>query len=242
MENGQTDAQATVVLVHGLWTNGAEMRLLALRLRQFGYQTLPFRYRTVQASVTESSHELWQFLEQQFGPKMCNAPVGPVHLVCHSLGGMVALEMLHRYPQAHIGRMVALGTPFRGNVAAKKIAQWTLGRALLGKSLTGALGGDGLTHAPPGREIGILAGNRSLLGVGYKLWGIGEPNDGTIALSETYLDGAKAHHTLPVVHMGLPFSEEASRMVHHFLTTGTFKTTNQATRRRHQESTPQPTP
>lgn len=222
MENGQMDPQATVVLVHGLWTNGTEMGVLARRLRQFGYQPLPFRYHTVRASVAESSHDLWQFLEQRFGAQMCHAPADSVHLVCHSLGGMVALEMLHRYPQARIGRMVALETPFRGNMAAKKIAQWTLGRLFLGKSLTRALGGGGFIHAPPGREIGILAGNRSLLGLGHKLWGIEEPNDGTIALSETYLDGATAHHVLPVVHMGLLFSEEASRMVHRFLATGRF--------------------
>ncbi|MBF0399199.1 MAG: alpha/beta hydrolase [Magnetococcales bacterium] len=223
MHNGHSDPQATVVLVHGLWMNGTEMRWLAQRLRQWGYQTLPFRYHTVHASVAESSQQLWQFLEQHFGPQMCNAPSGQPHLVCHSLGGMVALEMLHRYPQARIGRMVAMGTPFRGNVAAKKIAQWSWGRVILGRSLSGALGGGGLTSAPPGREIGILAGNRSLLGVGRKLWGIGEANDGTIAVSETYLDGATAHRVLPVVHMGLLFSETASRMVYQFISTGRFE-------------------
>ncbi|CAK0762970.1 Alpha/beta fold hydrolase [uncultured Gammaproteobacteria bacterium] len=218
----QTDNQPTVVLVHGLWMNGTEMQLLALRLRRSAYRTLLFRYRTVHASVEESSHDLWHFLEQQFGPMMRHALPGQVHLVCHSLGGMVALEMLHRYPQARIGRMVAMGTPFRGNVAAQKIAQWTWGRVVLGKSLTRALKGGGFAHAPPGREIGILAGDHSLLGMGRKLWGIGEPNDGTIAVSETYLDGAKAHQTLPIIHMGLVFSEHAFQLVQKFLTTGTF--------------------
>ncbi|MEO5350517.1 MAG: hypothetical protein H7836_12840 [Magnetococcus sp. YQC-3] len=137
-------------------------------------------------------------------------------------GGSVALEMLHRHPEARIGRMVAMGTPFRGNRAAKKIAQWTLGRMILGRSLPRALGGGGFTSAPPGREIGILAGDRSLLGVGRSLWGFGEPNDGNVAVSETHLEGEKEHRTLPVIHMGLLFSEEAARMVDHFLQTGSF--------------------
>ncbi|MEO5363344.1 MAG: alpha/beta hydrolase, partial [Magnetococcus sp. DMHC-8] len=219
----QTTTQTTVVLVHGLWMNGSEMQLLALRLRRLGYRTLPFRYRTVHANVEESSHDLWQFLEQQFGPMMAHAPADQVHLVCHSLGGTVALEMLHRHPQARIGRMVAMGTPFRGNVAAQKIAQWALGRVALGKSLARALGGGGFACAPPGREIGILAGDRSLLGVGRAIWGIVEPNDGNVAVSETHLEGATDHRTLPVIHMGLVFSERASQMVHHFLQTGRFE-------------------
>ncbi len=222
MNNGQTDTSAIVVLVHGLWMDGSEMRLLALRLRRLGYRTLPFRYRTVHANVEESSHDLWRFLEQQFGPMMTNAPEGQVHLLCHSLGGIVALEMLHRHPQARIGRMVALGTPFQGNIAARKIAQWALGRVFLGKSLARALGGGGFAHVPPGREMGLLAGNRSLLQIGRTLWGIGEPNDGTVAVSETHLEGAKEHRTLPLVHMGLVFSERASQMIHQFFQTGHF--------------------
>ncbi|MEO5339621.1 MAG: alpha/beta hydrolase [Magnetococcus sp. MYC-9] len=214
--------QGSVVLVHGLWTNGAEMHWLAKRLRQRAYQTLFFHYRTVHASVLESSQELWHFLERHFGPEMVEASEGQVHLVCHSLGGMVALEMLHRHPQARIGRMVALGTPFQGNVAAKKIAQWSLGRMALGKSLAGALGGGGRRCAPPGREIGILAGNRSLLGVGRTLWGISGPNDGNVAVAETLLEGAKQHRTLPVIHMGLLVSEQASHMIHQFLSSGRF--------------------
>lgn len=218
----QTHEKPIVVLIHGLWMDGTEMQLLALRLRRMGYQTMRFRYRTVHANVVESSHALWQFLEKEFGPEMCDAGVDQVHLVCHSLGGVVAIEMLHHYPQARIGRMVALGTPFRGSISAKKIAQWALGRFVLGQSLNRALGGGGFSQVPQGREVGILAGNRSL-GLGRMFWGLEKPNDGTVAVNETYLDGAKAHQTLPVIHMGLVVSKQASQMTHHFLTTGAFE-------------------
>ncbi|WP_130470759.1 esterase/lipase family protein [Candidatus Magnetaquicoccus inordinatus] len=221
MENAE-DKQIAV-LIHGLWLNGSEMQLLAVRLRQLGYQTLFFRYRSVHAQVSQSSHELWLYLQHHFGPGMKQAPEKGVHLVCHSLGGMVALDMLHRHPEARIGRMVALGTPFRGNMAAKKMAQWSWGRMALGKSMHRALGGGGFTHVPEGREIGILAGDRSPWGAGRTLWGIGEANDGNVAVSETLLDGAKEHRTLPVIHMGLLISPQAIQMVHQFLQTGRFE-------------------
>lgn len=198
------------------------MLWLALRLRQLGYQTLLFRYKTVHASIQENSQALWRFLEKQFGPEMRDATKVPVHLVCHSLGGMVAMDMFHRYPNARMGRMVALGTPFQGCLAAKKMAQWKVGRSALGKSLTRGLGGGGFSRVPPGREVGIIAGDHSL-GLGRMFWGLEKPNDGTVAVAETHLDGAKAHRTLPVVHMGLVVSKRAIQMIHHFLSTGTFE-------------------
>lgn len=217
----QTSQKPVVVLVHGLWTDGTEMQPLAFRLRRLGYQTLLFRYPTVQATVVKNCDALWSFLQVQFGTEMNQAGTVPIHLVCHSLGGNVALEMLHRYPQARIGRMVALGTAFRGSIAVKKMAQWTLGRVVLGKSLTRALGGGGFVGVPEGREVGILAGTRSL-GLGRKFWGMETPNDGTIAVAETYLDGAKDHRTLAVIHMGLVVSSRATQMIHRFLSTGSF--------------------
>ena len=216
----ETQEKPIIILLHGLWTDGSEMQLIALRLRRIGYQTEIFRYRTVHANVTESSHALWQFLEARFGTDM--RTVGQVHLVCHSLGGIVALEMLHRYPQARIGRVVALGTPFQGSIAAQKIAQWHWGRFALGRSLTRALGGNGFSKVPQGREVGILAGDHSL-GLGRMFWGLEKSNDGTVAVSETYLEGAKAHRVLPVVHMGLLFSPRAAQMTHNFLKTGAFE-------------------
>lgn len=213
--------QPIAVLVHGLWMDGTEMKILGKRLTNMGYQTLMFSYPTIQASVTDNAQSLWNFLESHFGSNMLQAPPGQVHLVCHSLGGSVALEMLYQFPQANIGRMVALGTPFRGSRAAQRIADFKMGRFALGKSLNRAMGGGGYTQVPPGREIGILAGDLAI-GFGPLIFGVKKPCDGTVSVSETYLEGAKAHQTLPVIHMGLVFSRRAVRMVHHFLSWGTF--------------------
>ena len=220
-DRGSGTTKPIVILIHGLWMDGSEMQLLGWRLRRLGYETELFRYRTVQANVVESSHKLWQFLEKRFGSNMKNADEGQVHLVCHSLGGVVAMEMLQRHPQARIGRIVTLGTAFQGSIAAQKISQWTLGRMVLGKSLTRALGGGGISQVPEGREVGILAGDRSL-GLGRTIWGIGTPNDGTVAVEETHLQGAKEHQILPVVHVGLVVSTRALQMIHNFLTKGCF--------------------
>ena len=40
---------------------------------------------------------------------------GPVALVGHSLGGLVALEALRRQPDLPVSRVVCLGSPLRGS-------------------------------------------------------------------------------------------------------------------------------
>lgn len=211
----------TVVFVHGLWMNGADLFLLGVRLRKMGYKTIFFHYPTVRASVVTNAEALWRFLEGHFGSAMSQADdANPVHLVCHSLGGVVGLHLLSRHPEAKIRRMVALGTPFRGCTAARRLSRFFVGSLLLGGSMSQGLAWGGPQSVPEGREIGILAGVLPF-GVSRFVWGLEEPNDGTITVAETQLAGA-SHMTLPHVHMGLVFSTKAANLVHKFLSSGSF--------------------
>ncbi|MBF0214225.1 MAG: alpha/beta fold hydrolase [Magnetococcales bacterium] len=206
----------SVVLVHGLWLDGTEFKWLDEWLRHDGYRVLTFQYPTVRRDLNENAEGLWEFLELRFGAGMKQVGAGTVHLVCHSLGGLVALRMLE--PEAPIGRMVALGSPFQGSFSAQRMARWAGGSWLLGRSLTGALDGQREMRVPPGREIGVLAGMLPL-GLGNLVWGLDAPNDGVVSVSETRLPGA-IHATLPMMHVGLVFSRRAAHWVRHFLKTG----------------------
>ncbi|MBF0614351.1 MAG: alpha/beta fold hydrolase [Magnetococcales bacterium] len=208
----------SVVLVHGLWLDGTEFKWLDWRLRQDGYRVLTFHYPTVRRGLEENAEALWEFLELRFGPGMKRVAAGSVHLVCHSLGGLVALRMLERHPDAPIGRMVALGTPFQGSLSAQRLARWAGGAWLLGRSLFGALDGQRELRVPEGRQVGVLSGTLPL-GLSHLIWGLPAPNDGVVAVAETHLPGA-VHATLPVMHVGLVFSRRAAHWVKHFLLTG----------------------
>ncbi len=210
--------QQKVILIHGLWMNGSEMKLLGRRLRRHGYQVDHFRYPTVRCDMSENSDALWQYLSKQCALEMASDSAGSVHLVCHSLGGVVALTMLARYPELPVARMVALGSPFHGSLTAQHLTRWRSGRLFLGKSMNHALDGGGPSRVPLGREVGIIAGSRSL-GISDFLWPL--PNDGTVAVIETQLPGA-VHTTLPLVHMGLVTSRRVPPLVDVFLRTGHF--------------------
>ncbi|SFD23349.1 Alpha/beta hydrolase family protein [Thiohalospira halophila DSM 15071] len=205
---------ATVVLVHGLWMPGRDMALLARRLRRAGYHPEIFRYPTTRAPASAHGAELAGFVTR--------LPAGEVHLVGHSLGGLVIRHALNRGIDRGIdrpGRVVTLGTPHRGSSVACALAGRRTTRWLLGRAWEDGLDGD----LPPwtgDRELGTIAGTRPH-GVGQFFGSLERPHDGTVAVAETRLPGVP-HATVTASHMGLLFHREAARLTATFLATGAF--------------------
>jgi pimeloyl-ACP methyl ester carboxylesterase len=205
---------AAVVYVHGLWMTGAESIWLRRRLaRERGYQLRVFRYASVGSPPAHVIAALRDTIAAIEAPR--------VHLLGHSLGGLMILRCLERYPMAQPGRVVLLGAPVAGSRAARR-----LGRSKLGRRLLGAVSAEELLveRAPRwnvGRELGIIAGTMSL-GFGRLLLKFDEDNDGTVAVSETRLAGAAGFLPLPVTHSGMLWSASVARETGSFLEYGSF--------------------
>ncbi|HKJ09733.1 MAG TPA: alpha/beta hydrolase [Gammaproteobacteria bacterium] len=200
-----------VVLVHGLWMTGLELTLVARRVRRCGFVPRRFRYRSLGRPVSENAVRLARFVTDLGEPT--------VHLVGHSLGGLVILRALGEQPQLPAGRVVLLGTPVAGSGVAKRLGATAAGRMLLGRSLQQGLDGAGQIR-PTGRQVGVIAGTTGM-GVGRLVGGLAQPSDGTVAVAETRLPGA-AGCTVAATHMGLVLSREAAQQVCRFLTLGEF--------------------
>lgn len=208
---GRQPGAVPVVLVHGLWMTGLELTLVARRLRRCGLAPSRFRYRSLGRPVSANAARLAHFVRDR--------GEATVHLVGHSLGGLVILRALSEYPDLPTGRVVLLGTPVTGSGVAKRLATTAAGRMLLGKSLQQGLDGKG-PAGTMGRQVGVIAGT-SGLGVGCLVGGLAQPSDGTVAVAETRLPGA-AHCTVPATHTGLVLSREAVHQVCTFLRLGRF--------------------
>lgn len=208
---------ATVVTVHGLYMTGHDMFVLRMRLRKAGFATAHFSYRTVKRGIEANASELNGFLRR------LDAPL--VHLVGHSLGGLVIRRLLADFPEQRPGRVVTLGTPHNGSLIARRMQDAALGRWLLGRSREGALLG-GLPPWPEGRELGVIAGTVSV-GASLLIPGmvrqLPRPNDGTVAVAETRLEGLADHICLPVSHTALLFSRPVADQVVAFLRDGHFR-------------------
>jgi pimeloyl-ACP methyl ester carboxylesterase len=206
-----------VVYVHGLWVSGFEGAWLRRRLaRDLAAATSRFPYASVHVDAAENARALVGYLAK--------LQAGTVHLVGHSLGGLIILKMFELFGAAAArlppGRIVLLGSPVNGCAAARRLARLSLGRRIMGLSVQQTLLGAPPWHWGGERELGIIAGSVSL-GLG-RLVGAGAPGDGTIGVEETKLPGMAQHLVLPVSHTGLPFSATVARETGAFLRTGRF--------------------
>ena len=205
--------QETVVLNHGLYMGRWAMAWLARRLRARGWRTCRFSYPTVRLPLAASVEPLERLLGQ------LDTPV--VHMVGHSLGGLLVRHLFDRFPDQRPGRIVTLGTPHEAShvatvLAARPWSRWVLGgsgpRGLLGSAP--AWGGS--------HELGVIAGTLGV-GIGRLVSHLPLPNDGTVALEETRLAAAADWISLPVTHTGLLLSALVAEQVSAFLDTGRFQ-------------------
>jgi pimeloyl-ACP methyl ester carboxylesterase len=211
--SGTDAALRPVVTVHGVWMRGNAMRTIRRRLVAHGYEVHAFSYPSIKEDLAANAARLGKFIER--------VPGDEVHVVAHSLGGLLIRALLDQRVPDKLGRVVCLGSPFTGSRTAARVARLPGGARLIGRSLGDLLARGGFAgwHAP--REIGIIAG-RVPFGFGRLFGRFGEPNDGTVAIAETRLSGAHDHLVLPVAHVSLLWSGEVARQVEHFLRTGRF--------------------
>lgn len=201
----------SVVLVPGLAFGGTEMFLLSRRLRRRGYRVTLFRHCPWRGTLTDKAKALHHVLSTIDSPA--------VHLVGHSMGGLVLLQMLTDHPDDCAGRVVLLGSPINGSLAAERVFRLPLGKLLLGKCMTSACRAAPLS-LPPDREIGSIAG-RINLGTGWLLW-LPRPNDSVVAVRETQRSEMKDTSVLAASHMSMLLSSRVARQVDSFLQTGAF--------------------
>ena len=195
-----------VVFVHGIWMKGFELLYLSNNLKKQGYHTYHFRYKSLFQTPQQNADLLKRYLDE------IDEPV--IHLVCHSLGGIVALNMLERYEPFKPGKVILLGTPVNGSAVAKHIHKNAWLSWLLGKSTE-----KGLLDAAPSlkqnRDVYMIAGE-SGIGMGMLLAhaAMKKPNDGTVNLEETKAHFIKQHISVPYSHFAMLWSKQVvSRVI-----------------------------
>lgn len=203
----------TVVLVHGLWTPGVELLLLGRRLRGSGYRTSLLPYHSMLDDLESNAARLAAFLG--------DAPGETLHLLGHSLGGVIAVKAVQSHSIERLGRVICLGSPLRGSSSARRLTRLPGGRMLLARSADGLTAGASLPWSGPA-DLGVIAGSLPI-GLGRLLGGLPRPNDGVVSVDETRLRGTSAHLTLAVSHFSMLWSQTVARQVAYFLASGRFE-------------------
>ncbi len=208
----------TVVCVHGLWSRGAGMYLIKRRLeREYGFRVLLFDYPSVRGTLDENAARLARFILEQ--------DLEATHILAHSLGGVIGLRMLATEPDAVPGRIVCAGSPLTGSRAAEFLIRQDWAEPIIGNTLkpgvVHASANEWASHVCKRREVGIIAGTVRV-GLGQFVADVEEPNDGTVAVSETRLEGARDHICLPVSHYSMLLAPAVADQAAAFFKRGEF--------------------
>ena len=195
--------------------NSLELGMLRSRLAQrTGWPAQTFSSRPVARALPENAHRLRRRLD--------DIKADTVHLVGHSLGGVLALQMLNLFPTDRVRRIICLGSPLVDSSTARHLMRWSLGRKAVGRTLRDGVVRQPLVSADGNREIGVIAGSVAI-GLGAMLGKLEAPNDGVVSVRETRLPGVTDHIVLPVNHIGLVFSSKVADQTANFLRFGTFR-------------------
>lgn len=202
----------TVILIHGLWMRGPVMLAHRRWLRAQGFAAYSFSYPSWRAGLADNARLLADFVAK--------TPGTVIHLVAHSLGGLVTLKMLAHDPDPRIGRVVLMGTPYTACHCGSTLAATSMLAGLVGRTFADWFG-EPRPELPPAIEIGIIAGTRRV-SLGRVIPGLARPNDGLIAVDETTLPTAADRVALPVSHSGMLVSRACAAQVACFLRSGRF--------------------
>lgn len=218
----------TVVLLHGLGRGPASMWPVAQTLAREGYEIVNLRYASQRADIAALAEQTLApvFARATNGPAGQATPGGRVHIVTHSLGGILVRQYLrdHGVP-ASLGRVVMLAPPNGGSEIVDALKGWRVYAWLngpagldLGTAVDQAPGR--LGPLPVGVQVGVIAGDATWNPLFSAM--IPGPDDGKVAVARTHVAGESDHLVLPYSHTWLMNRRETRGQVVRFLRVGHF--------------------
>jgi triacylglycerol esterase/lipase EstA (alpha/beta hydrolase family) len=218
-QSPSTPSLGAVVLLHGHGRTGLSMAPLAMALEGAGYATLAPSY-----GLRRTMPQIIDYLQPRVRA-FAAAHDGPLHVVTHSLGGLVARAWLAQVRPARLGRVVMLAPPNGGSPLADLLHRYGLAGAVLGpvgeflrtRRTRGAQAQLGAVNY----DLGIIAGDHMLLPALTRRFIPGD-GDGKVAVAATHVAGMADHIVLPVAHMLMPRDPRVIAQVAAYLATGAF--------------------
>ena len=206
----------SVLVLHGLGRGPASMSRMAKALERAGYEVhnvgYPSRSKPIDALVAD-----------HIAPAFAAMPTNqPMHVVAHSLGGILALRQAAERP-ATVRRMVLLAPPLGGSELVDELGGLALYRKALGPAFPELGTGPGSAPnqlPPPDCELGVIAGAFSWNPVFSAL--IEGPDDGKVSVARAKGEGVKEMIVVPHSHTWMMNRRRVIDATLHFLAQGRF--------------------
>ena len=196
-------SQETVVLAHGLCGHPILMHLLGRRLQSHGFTTRNWGYPSVIGTVQRHAAKLRRVLDEL----NTDEDVSRIHLVTHSMGGIVGWYALQQRIPDKFGRFVLLTPPGRGSWLATTFG-W-IARPI-------CPGVEQLSTRPES----LVNQLKTLDGI--DVGAIGATLDLVVPASYSHMPGEREHQIFPGLHHQVLFRADVAESVARFLQTGSF--------------------
>lgn len=207
-----------VIVIHGMARSSKWMSKMGEGAEEAGYHSIPFDYPSLRVSIPDSAEYLHQVIDSLQG-------VEEIHIIAHSMGGLVTRAYFLKHHDPRIKRVVLIGVPNQGAELADLFENDLLYRQILGPGAQQLVtDADGLIPklpVPP-VEFGVIAGGSST-DSGFNPVIPGD-DDGIVSVDSARLGGASDFVMLNCFHSRLVREEKSVNYAIHFLQTGQFRT------------------
>jgi pimeloyl-ACP methyl ester carboxylesterase len=214
-------ATECVALLHGLGRTSASMSKMAQYLSEYGYSTIMVNYPSRKFHIHDLTE---QFVLPQISYAMSGKTCDKLHLVGYSMGGIVSRYIIAYHKPKNFGRAVLIASPNQGSELVKKISTYFWFDSIFGPGAEDLMIDSEFMSILPDAstyEAGVISGNLTMNPL-TSLFVLNGPDDGTVSVNSTMINGMKDHIVIPATHHTIVNDYRTLQQTERFITTGKF--------------------
>ena len=209
-----------VVLLHGLGRTSASLNKIARTLQAEGYQTANIHYPSRSDTIEKLASPAVESGLSECGENEAER----IHVVTHSMGGILLRYYLENYNIDNLHRVVMLAPPNQGSKVVdffRTVPGYILLNGPAGLQLGTDINSVPLQLGSVDFDLGVIAGNRTINLILSRF--LDNPDDGKVTVASTKVDGMCAFIEMPVTHAMMMRNNRVIGEIVNFLQTGEFK-------------------